>query len=48
MPPRIARTGGGLEAKHISDPPLDRTMILLDTIVGVDALSDSDRLQLAS
>jgi hypothetical protein len=42
------RRGSRLEAEHRPNPPLDSTMILLDAIVEVGTLPDSDRLQLAS
>ncbi|MDF2810694.1 MAG: hypothetical protein K0S56_1725 [Microvirga sp.] len=41
-----ASAGNGLEPEHCPYPPLDGTMILLDAIVQVGALADSDRLQL--
>jgi hypothetical protein len=36
----------GLEPEHRPNPPLDGTMILLNAIVEISALSDPDRLQL--
>jgi hypothetical protein len=38
-----AGTIHGLETKHGSEPPLDGTMILFDTIVEVPTLPDPDQ-----
>jgi hypothetical protein len=37
--------GRRLEALHWPDPPLDASMILLDPIIEVLTLADTDRLQ---
>jgi hypothetical protein len=43
-----ASAGNGLEPKHWPYSPLNGTMILLDVIIEIGTLSDTDGLQLPS